>query len=67
MNKISLSNLQKVLSPKEMKNITGGSTYWVACADGSSFPVTADSCDIAEWGLSHYPNCDWVAIIGEGC
>ena len=65
--KICLNGLdkEKVLSPSEMKNVTGGSTYYVACSDGSNFPVYAVSCDDALWGVSYV--CDWVAIIGPGC
>ena len=68
MNKISLGTLKNILTPKEMKNITGGSTFFVACAGGASFPVEAGSCnEVEEFLTQHYPNCDWQAILGPGC
>ena len=47
MNKISIDELKKVLSNKEMKNVTGGSLKWCTC-DGENQWVscnTASDCD----------------------
>ena len=42
---ISLSGLKKVLSPKELENITGGSTCVITCGDGT---YRANTCEGAE-------------------
>jgi len=47
MSKISYARLKKTLPPREMKNVTGGSTKWCRC-DGWNQWVscsTADDCD----------------------
>jgi natural product precursor len=68
MKKISLNGLENTLSPKEMKNITGGSSYWIACcnSDGPGFSGTANSCDDAE-EVAKLVCGGCYAIIGEGC
>ena len=50
-----------------MKNITGGSTYWIACCDGGGgMSVTAYSCDEAEdMALSVCGSC--YGVLGAGC
>ena len=46
---ISLNGLQKVLSPKEMKNITGGSGCTVVCSDNSQYGINcANTIDCEE-------------------
>ena len=56
MKKICFNGLKKVMSPKEMKNILGGSSsYRCCCGMGSNidcFDVTADSCRDAAWAIS---------------
>jgi natural product precursor len=66
MKKISLNGLENVLSPKEMKDINGGSNYWLICCNGASFSVTADLCDDVEH-LAQIHCGDCYAIIGPGC
>ena len=44
MNKINFSSIQKTLSPKEMKNVLGGSggCCFVACANGGGATINCD-------------------------
>ena len=53
MKKISLDGLTNVLSPKEMKNVTGGSgsySYYCVCNNGPSGWSSGNSCwDAANW------------------
>ena len=63
IKRISLNGLKKVLGPKEMKNITGGSTtYRCFCAGGSFFNVNAGSCSEAVDDA-----VSWVCQNGGGC
>ena len=58
---ISIDKLSKVLTPKEMKNITGGS-YRCFCSSAGFFNVYATSCSEALEGVS------WVCgDYGGGC
>ena len=65
--KISLNGLQNALSPKEMKDITGGSYhYWIGCCDGPSYSGIADSCEMVKWWAEEV--CDGCAVVmGHGC
>ena len=43
--KITLNGLNKILTPKEMKNILGGSSSHCHCSDGSSKSIPSCSKD----------------------
>jgi natural product precursor len=47
MKKINLDGLKNVLSPKEMKNVTGGSGVFYCWCGHDSFNVFADTCSEA--------------------
>ena len=46
--RISLKNLKKVLSPKDLKNVLGGSGGWCYCPDSGEtivgYPCTSPGC-----------------------
>ena len=60
MNKISYSSLKKTLTPKEMKDITGGSTYMCLCImygqESYEFMPSSTSCEEAR-SEAHYYGC----------
>ena len=57
IKKINLNELKNVLSPKEMKNVTGGSGGIMCSSSFGYFPV--DFCDDCEaiGGYCHYYCC----------
>jgi len=57
--KINLDGLKNVLSPKEMKNVTGGSGSYTCWCGSNTFAVNADSCSDAKDAVN--------TICGGGC
>ena len=61
-NFITINALKKILSAKEMKNITGGSAAWCHCLNGNVYDV--ESCSLAtcegECGIGKVQNCNYV-------
>jgi len=47
MKKISLNELKIILTPSELKNVRGGTTFWCSCGGGGGSYVNTDTCESA--------------------